>query len=125
MEKLIFIKYYYTSNEIEQMFEEMQVIVEDKIEEMFGETQVYFYFIDASLSAYNCDIIEVEHNFSLTKEEKDKIFTLVDENVYFVENMDEETKEYLADLYDKKHFLTYAKFTFIKDQDILKKSQPL
>ena len=122
MDKIIFIKYYYTANEIEQMFEEMQVNVEDKIENELNDVEVFLHFIDVSQTAYFCDIIEVEHNFELTKSEKEMIFKICSENIYFVENMDETDQEDIVELYEKKYNLTFAKYRQIKADNIIKKS---
>lgn len=120
MDKFLFIKYYYTTNEIEQMFEEMQVTVEDKLEELFGDVNCFLQFIDVSQSAYLCDIIEVEHNFPLSKENKQTIFDVCKENIYFIDNLDEsEDRELFVDLYEKNFNLMYAKFIKINDDDII------
>lgn len=123
MEKLLFIKYYYTANEIEQMFEEMQVKVEDDIEKELGAVEVFLHFIDVSQTAYLCDIIDVEHNFDLTKKQKELIFQICYDNIYFVENMDENDPEELAEIYEKKYNLMYAKFRKINEDDIINKPQ--
>lgn len=120
MENFLFIKYYYTSNEIEQMFEEMQVTVEDKIEKAFSNTNCFFQFIDVSQSAYISDIIEVEATFSLTEADKHMIFDICKENVYFIDDLDDSPdREKLIDLYEKKHNLMYAKFREIDNDDLI------
>lgn len=123
MKEYIFIKYYYTSNQINQLFEEMQTSVEDHIEDLFSDRIVscVLYFIDASDSAYFCDLIEVEHTMPLTDELKQHIFNIVKEDVVFVEGLDEDEigETVLYSALEKQHNLQYARFALIEKNQII------
>lgn len=119
MEKFLLIKYFYTSKLKDFLLPKFQVEIEDTLEELFENVNVYFHFIDASSSAYYHDFIEVEHNFTLYESKKSKIFSIVKEKVRFTSNVNEapEDLELYYDIHPTKHFLKFAIFRKVSEND--------
>lgn len=121
MNNYFFIKYYYTCFNSTQLFQDLQLKIESKLEDKYKskELKVYFQFIDTSDSSYYNDIVHIDHTFDLEQVEKEIISNTIDELIYFYDESDEETIDLIGDTLEKKHHLKHVIFQKIKNDDII------
>jgi len=121
MKNFLLIKYFFTGDNPQSLFEQMALKIEKLLEEKYKSLNVcvFFKFIKVYNNNYYQDIMEIDHTFPLDKDLKKDLVNELKKMIYFYDDYEKKYVGMEKDFLGERSHLEYVKFSFIDSENLV------